>query len=304
MTGSLYKEDWDSTMTVPFISGIINYFLSKEMKKQNNLKVSGSMDLTEFFNPEFALNISGDDISIASSYDLFHGLGTASINITGRDTMYISGDFIPTPYNFTITNLGDDPIYEVPKLYTNRIISYDIHVPIKDGIKLETENISLLFDGDISIANSAALLGWQPEILTPKEYNNNGDFWIRPGISLYGISPFTDKTSASLGLQPVMKFEADLIDINSVSKGDSVGYGGTWTFSSNSNLGIISVGYGDGFSRYLPSGTPVLLYCRKVTLVGLISMDLAAVDLGLNSGDIIGDNVILLGSALRVLLKY
>ncbi len=156
------------------------------------------------------------------------------------------------------------------------------------------------FDGDISIANSAALLGWQPEILTPKKYNNNGDFWIRPGISLYGISPFTDKTSASLGLQPVMKFEADLIDIKSVSKGDSVGYGGTWTFSSNSNLGIISVGYGDGYSRYLPSGTPVLLNDRKVTLVGLISMDLAAVDLGLNSGDKIGDKVILWGKGLPV----
>ena len=87
------------------------------------MKASGSLDLTEFFNPKFALNLSGEDISISSSYDLFHGSGSADINITGRDTMYISGEFIPTPYNFTITTLGDDESIDESKNHTGRIIS-------------------------------------------------------------------------------------------------------------------------------------------------------------------------------------
>ncbi len=131
MTGSLFKEDEN------LFSDFKNFFSSKDKKIKSNLDVSGSMDLTEFFNPKFALNLTGNDISITSSYDLFHGSGTADINLTGRDTLYISGEFIPTPYKFTITNLGDEPTYKVPKLYTNRIISYNIHVPIKDGIKLK-----------------------------------------------------------------------------------------------------------------------------------------------------------------------
>jgi hypothetical protein len=221
MTGSLYKEDGDSTMTVPFISGIINYFSSKEIKKQNNLNVSGSMDLTEFFDPEFALNLSGDDISISSSYDLFHGSGTVDINVTGRDTMYISGDFIPTPYNFTITNLGDEPTYEVPKLYTNRMISYDIHVPIKEGIKVETDNVNLLFDGDINITKMGDEnynFSGKANIIDGKFYDNQGNIFQ----NTYGnilLNP-TDNTPY-IDLHAQTSIEDNIIDVSFIGFTDN-----------------------------------------------------------------------------------
>jgi len=180
MTGLLDNEDENSIMSLPFFSNILNLFSSEDLKKQNNLNVSGSMDITEFFNPKFALSLRGDDVSISSSYDLFHGSGTANINITGRDTIYISGDFIPTPYKFTITNLGNDPTYKIPKLYTNRIIAYDIHVPIKNGIKVETENINLLFDGDISITkigDENFNFSGKANITDGKFYDNQGNIF-------------------------------------------------------------------------------------------------------------------------------
>jgi len=249
MTGLLYKEDGDSTMTIPFISDIINYFSSKELKKQNNLNVSGSMDLTEFFNPEFSLNISGDDISISSSYDLFHGSGAVDIYVTGRDTMYISGEFIPTPYNFTITNLGDDPTYEVPKLYTNRIISYDIHVPIKDGIKVETENISLLFDGDISITkigNENFNFSGKANIIDGKFYDNQGNIFQ----NTYGnilLTPIDNNPYIDLHAQT--KIEDNLIDVSFIGFTDNP----VLIFNSNEYtqteiLKLLTLGDVEGFS--------------------------------------------------------
>ncbi len=264
MTGLLYKEDENSIMSLPFFSNIINLFSSKEIKKQNNLNVSGSMDLTEFFNPEFALNLSGDDISISSSYDLFHGSGTVDINVTGRDTMYISGDFIPTPYNFTITNLGDDPTYEVPKLYTNRIISYDIHVPIKDGIKVETENISLLFDGDISITkigNENFNFSGKANIIDGKFYDNQGNIFQ----NTYGnilLNP-TDNTPY-IDLHAQTRIEENIIDVSFIGFTDNP----TLIFDSDKYtqteiLKILTLGDVEGFSDPNQAGNMLSNYVEN-----------------------------------------
>lgn len=156
------------------------------------------------------------------------------------------------------------------------------------------------FDGDLSIANSAAILGWQTQIDAPQLRSNSGDSWIRPGISLYGVSPFFDKTADELGLNPVMQFESVLIAVKSIKKGDRVGYGGTWCADRDSTLGIVAAGYGDGYSRFLPSGTPVRVNGRRAPLAGVISMDLCAVDLGPGAEDSIGDRVTLWGDQLPV----
>jgi len=156
------------------------------------------------------------------------------------------------------------------------------------------------FDGDVSIANSAALLGWQSQLNASDLWKNNGDHWIRPGLSLYGVSPLTGKTAADFNLQAVMQFEAALIAVKPVREGDRVGYGGHWRAERDSTLGIVAAGYGDGYSRFLPSGTPVLINCRRVPLAGVISMDMCAVDLGPDARDQIGDRVELWGSKLPV----
>lgn len=147
------------------------------------------------------------------------------------------------------------------------------------------------FSGAISIANSAGALGW-PSL--------QGDVWIRPGILLFGLSPFADTTAADLGLRPVMQFEARLIARKPIRKGALVGYGGHYKAPEDTTLGIISAGYGDGYTRHFRSGTPVLINARKVPLIGNVSMDMIAVDLGKNADDKVGDLAILWGDGLPV----
>ena len=151
---------------------------------------------------------------------------------------------------------------------------------------------------DVSISNSAGALGW-PEIqaqVTGGNFNN----WIRPGIVLFGISPFEDRGGADLGLKPVMQFEARLIAVKPLAKGDCVGYKRTYRSTSDTTLGLISAGYGDGYSRHFRSGTPVLINGRKVPLIGNVSMDMIAVDLGWDAKDRVGDIATLWGKGLPV----
>jgi len=156
------------------------------------------------------------------------------------------------------------------------------------------------FDGAISIANSAALLGWPDELDALSKYAANGQLWIRPGLSLYGLSPFADRTGTDLGLEPAMQLEATLMSVKRLRAGAPVGYGGTWRSVRDTWLGVIAGGYGDGYARSVPTGTPVLVNGRRVPVVGRISMDLTAVDLGPDASDAIGDPVVFWGDDLPV----
>jgi alanine racemase len=156
------------------------------------------------------------------------------------------------------------------------------------------------FDGDISIANSAGILGWENELEVFAEQRSNGRLWVRPGLALYGISPFPDCCGADLGLRPAMRFESRLIAVKALSKGASVGYGGTWQAEQDTVLGIVAAGYGDGYSRFIPSGSPLIVNDRRVKIAGLVSMDLTAVDLGPAATDKVGDPVLLWGDELPV----
>ena len=156
------------------------------------------------------------------------------------------------------------------------------------------------FDGDVSIANSPATLGWPVIANAREEFGFKGNNWVRTGIALFGISPFVGKTGADFGLKPVMQFEARLIAVKPLYAGERVGYKGTYTADRDTMLGVISVGYGDGYSRHFRSGTPVLLNGRRVPVIGTVSMDMIAVDLGENPGDEVGDVATLWGEGLPV----
>lgn len=144
--------------------------------------------------------------------------------------------------------------------------------------------------GERSIANSAAILGW-PE--------SHGD-WVRPGIMLYGASPFTGSRGSDEGLQPVMTLRSELIAINRMKRGDAIGYGGTWICPEEMNVGVVAIGYGDGYPRHAPSGTPVLVNGKRVPLIGRVSMDMITVDLRTLPDAAIGDPVVLWGDGLAV----
>jgi len=169
--------------------------------------------------------------------------------------------------------------------------------------KAQLERFSSLvngFDGPISIANSPAVFGW-PEIREANQtFGATGEQWIRPGLALYGVSPFGGQTGADLGLEPVMQFEARLIAVKPLRKGERVGYQGSFEAMNDSRLGIVSAGYGDGYSRHFRSGTPVLINGRRVSLIGNVSMDMIAVDLGANATDAVGDIAMLWGPGLPV----
>jgi alanine racemase len=119
-----------------------------------------------------------------------------------------------------------------------------------------------------SIGNSAGTLGW------PRAH---GD-WVRPGLALYGVSPFGDETAAKFGLKPVMTLETTVLTVREVKRGETVGYAGAWRAQRDSAIAILAAGYGDGLPRHLESGTPVLIARERYPLVGRVSMDMIAID--------------------------
>jgi alanine racemase len=153
------------------------------------------------------------------------------------------------------------------------------------------------FDGDISVANSPALFGWEDTVRVGREPART---WVRTGICLYGASPFADSRGSDLGLRPVMEFVTSLIAVKPLRAGDRVGYGAAWEAAEDTVVGIFAAGYGDGYTRFIPSGTPVLVNGRRVPLAGRVSMDMAAVNLGPNAADPVGAPVTLWGEELPV----
>lgn len=142
-----------------------------------------------------------------------------------------------------------------------------------------------------SIANSAATFAW------PQAHYD----WVRPGLMLYGVSPMNiSQQNQPTTISPVMTLQASVIAVRHIDSGESVGYGGTWTSTKPTTIGVISIGYGDGYPRHAPNGTPVLINGRKVPLVGRVSMDMITVDLGDNAIDKIGDVAVLWGKGLPV----
>ena len=141
-----------------------------------------------------------------------------------------------------------------------------------------------------SIANSAALFsGLSPQAEV-----------VRPGILLYGISPFAEKNGHDLHLKPVMHFYSAIIAIQHCPPGARVGYGGTWQSDNMSRIGIVAVGYGDGYPRHIAENTPTWINGAIAPIVGRVSMDMLTVNLTDCPEVVIGDKVELWGENLPV----
>lgn len=141
-----------------------------------------------------------------------------------------------------------------------------------------------------SIANSAGLFAWK----------NALSEWVRPGLALYGASPFPDRNAEDEGLKPVMSLRTRLIAIKHLKAGDAIGYGGDWICPHDTRLGIAAIGYGDGYPRQVGSGTPVLVQNKRVPLIGRVSMDMITLDLNQSPEAKVGDSVTLWGKGLPV----
>lgn len=150
--------------------------------------------------------------------------------------------------------------------------------------------ITKKMEGPKSIVNSAGLLSY-PNALVD---------WVRPGILLYGISPFSSENGIERNLRPVMTLSAIIVAIKQCCKDDAVGYGCTWRCPETMPIGIVAVGYGDGYPHHVPNGTPTLLNKKVCPLIGRVSMDMIAIDLRSQPNARIGDEVILWGNGLPV----
>lgn len=147
------------------------------------------------------------------------------------------------------------------------------------------------YPGEKCLANSAGILAW------PQSHAN----WVRPGLMLYGASPFKDMTGTDLNLLPAMTLRSEIIAVRQISKGEKVGYSGTWECASqDSTIGIVAMGYGDGYPWHARNGTPVLVNQQRVHTVGRVSMDMLAVDLSSIGPVKVGDPVVLWGEGLPI----
>lgn len=160
-----------------------------------------------------------------------------------------------------------------------------------------TKNQLKLFDQTLkgykfptSVANSAAILGY------PKTHTD----WVRPGLMLYGVSPFSNSSGAHDELKPVMTLKSEIISIHQLEKGDKVGYGGTWIAPKPLRVGTVAIGYGDGYPHCAQSGTPILVNGKLTELVGQVAMDMLTVNLSNQLEAKIGDPVVLWGADLPI----
>jgi alanine racemase len=144
--------------------------------------------------------------------------------------------------------------------------------------------------GRRSLANSAAVLGW------PDAHFD----WVRPGGALYGISVVEGTSGADFGLRPAMTLATRLIAVNRIGKGERIGYSATWQCPEDMPVGVAAIGYGDGYPRHVPAGTPVLVNGHRADIIGRVSMDLMTIDLRGQPDAQPGDPVVLWGEGLPV----
>lgn len=174
------------------------------------------------------------------------------------------------------------------------ISSHDVHISqceVWEQALLDLKALMKAHSIKSSCANSAAL--WSTDCAS---YGT-----IRPGIALYGCSPFADKDSKDLGLKAVMRFKAALISIQEISSGESVGYGAKFTSTQScTRIGVFAAGYGDGYPRSVRQGTPVWFNNRLLPIVGRVSMDMLAVDLTKVESAHLGDWAELWGEHLGI----
>ena len=152
------------------------------------------------------------------------------------------------------------------------------------------QKFTATYKGPKSFCNSAAIFS------IPSQHYD----WVRPGLSLYGASPLAGRTAESLGLKPVMTLRSRLISIKTVQQGETIGYGSRFQCPETMPVGIIAIGYGDGYPRSAQNGTPVLVNQTRCPVIGRVSMDMTAIDLRPCPTAAVGAEVTLWGDGLPI----
>jgi len=192
---------------------------------------------------------------------------------------------LPTQLSVVYERLSSAKGVATISLMTHLANADNVKSPVNDQ---QIQQIKKLAQGylfsELSIANSAGVIGFSSAHVDQ----------IRPGVMLYGISPIQGVSASELGLKPVMTFKSRLISVKSLPAGSAIGYGGTYSLGVDSRIGVVACGYGDGYPRHAPSGTPVVINGALVSVIGRVSMDMLTVNLG-DLPASVGDDVVLWG---------
>lgn len=181
----------------------------------------------------------------------------------------------------------------------NQSIKYMTHLANADDkhdnktlkqIEIFYQSIAEFADTETSIANSAGILGW------PQSHTS----WHRPGILLYGVSPFLHGHASDHNLKAVMTLSSKLISVKKIKKGEAIGYGGSYVCEKDLTIGVVAIGYGDGYPRHAKTGTPVLVNGKRTRLLGRVSMDMISVDLCEQTEAKVNAPVVLWGNGLAI----
>ena len=175
---------------------------------------------------------------------------------------------------FTPDTLGGSyqALRENPRVRSITLMTHFADADGATGVKAQLEwfgEMTKSFPHKRSLANSAALLKF-PEAL--------GE-WVRPGIMLYGCSPFADRPAGTFDLKPAMTLTSELIATQHLQSGERIGYGFSYEAAAELDIGIVACGYADGYPRHAPVGTPILVNGIRTRIVGRVSMDMITVDL-------------------------
>lgn len=173
------------------------------------------------------------------------------------------------------------------------LMTHFSHADEAAGVAAQLERFSGLtsaYRAPRSMANSAALL----------RYPATHGEWVRPGIMLYGASPFADVSAQQLGLQPVMTLSSEIISVREIRSGEYIGYAGLFRADRSMRIGTVACGYADGYPRHAPTGTPILVNGQRTQTLGRVSMDMLGVDLSDVKDAQVGSRVVLWGEGMPV----
>ena len=212
----------------------------------------------------------------------------------GEIDVYVKVNSGMNRLGFTVESLR--PAYNALRMHPEvRSVTLMTHFADADGssgigAQLDWFNeITQGFEAPRSLANSAALIRF------PQEARGS---WVRPGIVLYGCSPFADRDAESLGLRPAMTLTSEIIATQHLQPGERVGYGFSYEAVGELKVGIVACGYADGYPRHAPTGTPILVNGKRTRTVGRVSMDMIGADITDIPEAYIGTPVTLWGEGL------
>ena len=196
--------------------------------------------------------------------------------------------FSPDQVDYLIENLNANPNVSDVTLMTHFATADE-----KEGITKQLDcfnRVTNNYNFSSSVANSAALYKFPEARLD----------WVRPGIMLYGASPFEDISAKEIEVKPVMSLVSKIIAIQDIKKGQAVGYGSNFIAKNDMRIGIVACGYGDGYPRHAKTGTPIFVHDKTTKTVGRVSMDMLYVDLSKIEKAVIGSKVEMWGNHISV----